>query len=228
MPGLLILFLALGAIGLCLALPGGRTAAARAGHILLAIAGAAAVVGAVRLLMPQPGARFFAGCAAVALFAGLRVITHQRPVYSALYFVLLILAVAGLLVQMEAEFLAAALVIVYAGAILVTYIFVIMLAQQARPAPYDVKAREPLLGCLAGFVLVWLITSRLFDSPAPAASVPAPAEAAGTVAAVGTQLLTTYVIAIQLIGLLLLAAMVGAIAIARRRPSLSPPLEGED
>ena len=56
---------------------------------------------------------------------------HPRPVYSAVYFVLVVLATTGLCVLAAAEFLAAALVIVYGGAIMVTYIFVIMLAQQA-------------------------------------------------------------------------------------------------
>jgi NADH-quinone oxidoreductase subunit J len=224
MPGLLILFLVLGALGLFLTLPGGRRSAARAGLIVLAAAGATLIAAAMHLLAPQPGVGFFIGCTLVALFAAVRVITHERPVYSALYFVLLILAVAALLVQMQAEFLAAALVIVYAGAILVTYIFVIMLAQQGRPAPYDLQAREPLLGCVAGFVLLWLMAGQLFAEPAPTEQA---ATGAGTVEAIGTSLLTTYIVAIQIIGLLLLAAMVGAIAIARRRPAEAAS-EGED
>jgi len=227
MSGLLILFLVLGAIGLFLAMPGGRGRTARAGLILLAAAGATLIAAATRLLAPQPGLGVFLGGALVALFAAVRVITHKRPVYSALYFVLLVVAVAALLVQMQAEFLAAALVIVYAGAILVTYIFVIMLAQQARPAPYDLNARDPLLGCLAGFVLLWVMASQLLGGSAAAQLPAGGASSAGTVEAVGTSLLTTYIVAVQLIGLLLLAALVGAIAIARRRP-VEPAREGED
>jgi NADH-quinone oxidoreductase subunit J len=219
MPGLLILFLVLGAIGLFLAMPGGRSRTARAGLIVLAAAGATLIAATTRLLAPQPGIGVFVGGALVALFAAVRVITHKRPVYSALYFVLLIVAVAALLVQMQAEFLAVALVIIYAGAILVTYIFVIMLAQQARPAAYDTKAREPLLGCLAGFVLLWVLAGQLFGGSAATEAPAAGATAAGTVAAVGTELLTTYIVGIQIVGLLLLAALVGAIAIARRRPA---------
>jgi len=146
-----------------------------------------------------------------------RVITHRRPVYSALYFVLLILAVTGLLVLLEAKFLAAALVIVYAGAILVTYVFVIMLAQQATAAPYDARAREPFWGCLAGFLLLAIVGMQLLSGGA--AATPAGPAAVGTVAEVGTRLLTHYAVAVQVGGLLLLAAMVGAIAIARRKPA---------
>jgi NADH-quinone oxidoreductase subunit J len=73
--------------------------------------------------------------AAIALTAALRVITHTRPVYSALYFVLTVFATAGLFILLWAEFMAAALVLIYAGAILVTYVFVIMLAtSSAAPA----------------------------------------------------------------------------------------------
>jgi NADH-quinone oxidoreductase subunit J len=220
--------LALGAAGLFLALPGGRPRATRLGQLCLAAAGVALFELALRWLSPQAGARFFAGCALVALFAAVRVITHQRPVYSALYFVLLIIAVAALLVQTQAEFLAAALVIIYAGAILVTYIFVIMLAQQDRPATYDTRARAPLWGALAALLLLWTIAGGLFSGPRAAEPVARAAPMAGTLAAVGTPLLTTYLLAIQLIGLLLLAALVGAIAIARRRPARDSALERDD
>ena len=218
MPGLLILFLVLGAIGLFLVLPGGRTRTMRAGLILLVAAAATLIVAATRLLAPYAGAGVFALCALIALLAAVRVITHKRPVYSAIYFVLLVVAVAALLVQMQAEFLAVALVIVYAGAIVVTYVFVIMLAQQSRPATYDIRARDPLLGCLAGFILICVIAGQLFGET-PIAGPTLGHSAGGTVETIGTSMLTTYIIAIQIIGLLLLAALVGAVAIARRRPA---------
>lgn len=218
MPSVLILLLVLGAVGLFLAMPGGRAAMGRAGMVLLAGAGAMVVALALRLAAGHAAHGWFIGSALVALFGAVRVITHPRPVYSALYFVLLVIAVASLLVRMEAEFLAAALIIIYAGAILVTYLFVIMLAQQSRSAGYDTTSREPLWGCLAGFVLLAVIGGVLFEQPAAGAAAASLVEGAGTVETVGTALLTDYIIAIQLAGLLLLAALVGAIAIARRRP----------
>lgn len=224
MPNLLIAVLILGACGLFLALPGGRANRARFGLLGLAAAGGLLVAWLVRWLAPAENAAFAAGGGLVALLAAVRVITHQKPVYSALYFVLLIVAVAALLLQMEAEFLAAALVIVYAGAILVTYIFVIMLAQQSRAAPYDLRSREPFWGCLAGFVLLAVVGGKLFGA---SAGEPVPARAPGTIEAVGTPLLTHYVVAIQIVGVVLLAAMVGAIAIARRRATVSDASEGE-
>ena len=77
---------------------------------------------------------------AIAIFGAVRVVTHPRPVYSALYFVLTVFATAGLFILLWAEFMAAALVLIYAGAILVTYVFVIMLAAEAsapaHPPPH--------------------------------------------------------------------------------------------
>jgi NADH-quinone oxidoreductase subunit J len=123
---LLTVVVALGGAGLYLAMPGGRLNAGRAGLVLL-LGAAAALLGLVFPLAPggaQTG--WFAALSLIGLWGGTRVITHRRPVYSALYFVLVVVAVTGLLVISNAEFLAAALLIIYAGAILVTYVFVIM------------------------------------------------------------------------------------------------------
>jgi len=221
----LIVLLVLGAVGLFLALPRGRSRLWLGGSVLLAAAGGALVAIAIHL---AAGAElgWFIGCSLVVLFAALRVITHTKPVYSALYFVLLVVAVTGLLLLMQAEFLAVALIIVYAGAILVTYVFVIMLAQQQQTAPYDARAREPFLGCLAGFALLATVALRLFPTGLDELPADGPADASGTVIAVGTLLWTDYIVGIQLAGLLLLAAMVGAIAIARRK--VAAPAENEE
>lgn len=114
----------------------------------------------------------------LSLGAALRVITHPRPVYAALYFILTVLSTAGMFVILGAEFLAFALIIVYAGAILITYLFVIMLASQAPTggdtevlADYDAVSREPVVATLAGFVLLGVLTTMMFrglpNMPAP-------------------------------------------------------------
>jgi NADH-quinone oxidoreductase subunit J len=108
---------------------------------------------------------------AVAIIGALRVITHPRPVYSALYFVLTVMATAGLFVLLWAEFMAAALVLIYAGAILITYVFVIMLAQQAagddKPVAslsnYDQVSREPIAAAAIGFALMGVFLFVIFD-----------------------------------------------------------------
>jgi len=125
-------------------------------------------------------------------------------VYSALYFVLTVFATAGLFVLLWAEFMAAALVLIYAGAILVTYVFVIMLAAEAAPASTtgtgagdgdgdgdapggtgalstlsetDAISREPLAACAVGFALLGVLLFVIFDKAQAVTRDPAPAAA---------------------------------------------------
>lgn len=160
-PFLLYTGCVLGALGVALALPrrglspqalGGLIAAAGAGLILLAI------MPTVRAAFPSA---FFYVFGFLAVASSLRVISHPRPVYAALYFILTILASAGLYLLLSAEFMTFALVIVYAGAILITYLFVIMLATEAPQADeidalaaYDRYSREPVWATIFGFLLL--------------------------------------------------------------------------
>ncbi len=105
----------------------------------------------------------------IAIGAAVRMITHHRPVYAALYFVLVVLSSAGLFLLLEAEFMAFALIIVYAGAILITYLFVLMLAQQAQSdddpesqPEYDRVPREPAAAVVVGFVMLALLGDMIF------------------------------------------------------------------
>jgi NADH-quinone oxidoreductase subunit J len=170
---ILYLLIALGAVGVCLALPRRGVSPQLLGGILAAVAG-----GLVVLILSLRASRaagpdalpnvFFYIFAAVALGAALRVITHPRPVYAALYFILTVLASAGLFLLLSAEFMAFALVIIYAGAIIITYLFVIMLATQAPEpgrehlqAEYDTVSREPVAATTAGFVVLAVLTAML-------------------------------------------------------------------
>lgn len=186
--------------------------------------------------------------ATVALIATVRVITHPRPVYSALYFVLVVLTVAALCLMAQAEFLAVAIVIIYAGAILVTYVFVIMLATQGAAPTADARSREPFLSIAAGFVTMAALTAHVAPwlanrsplprtnvvpvafSPPPSVGEPAAegdeegAEGAtgipmvrGHSATMGTAVMSRYIAALEISALLLLIAMVGAVAISRKR-----------
>lgn len=228
MPELLMLIVLCGGVGVFVALPRGRASLQRVPLIILAATAAGLITFLLRqryitFSSLQPVDGWFAALTVVALAGGVRVITHPRPVYSALYFIMVVIAVAGLLLLMQAEFLAMALVIIYAGAILVTYVFVIMLAQQSGEADYDRYSREPLLAVVVGFVLLGVIGAQLFNpdvvemSNEAAASIRDSSTAVGDIATVGTTLLTQYAVGVELVGVLLLAAMIGAIAIARRR-----------
>lgn len=168
-PAILYVLLALGAVGVCMALPrrgvspqpiGAIVAAASAGLVILFLSLKAA---------PHLPNLYFYIFSVISLGGALRVITHPRPVYAALYFILTVISSAGLFVILGAEFLAFALIIVYAGAILITYLFVIMLASQAPSgdqndvlAEYDAVSREPVAATAAGFVLLGVLTTMMF------------------------------------------------------------------
>ncbi|MFZ4572963.1 MAG: NADH-quinone oxidoreductase subunit J [Phycisphaerales bacterium] len=170
-PFLLYGLIALGGVGVCLSLPrkglspqviGAIIAGTAGGLLVLLLTQKAAVAGAI----PNIYFYIFSG---IALGGALRVITHQRPVYAALYFILSIIATSGLFLILSAEFMAFALIIVYAGAILITYLFVIMLATQAPDegeievlAEYDTAAREPIAATVVGFLLLALLTTMMF------------------------------------------------------------------
>ena len=133
------------------------------------------------------------------------------------------MSTSGMAVLAGAEFLAAALVIVYAGAILVTYVFVIMLAQQpgsadpvASSMKYDAMAREPGAAVLAGFVLVATIAGVIVGREWPG-GVASEVAAVGNTLAIGDVLLHRFAVSVELAGVLLMVAMIGTIAIARKR-----------
>lgn len=218
---------ALGALGVYCALPKDGKSAHRGvvGTLF------AAAIGAMLLLLGQilgeEAQRVYLYVLSImALGGAVRVVTHPRPVFSALFFILVVLSTAALLVQVGAEFLGAALVIVYAGAILVTYVFVIMLAQQSSPQTggmfaqamhYDRDAREPMAAVLAGFVLVGTIAGVIVGYDWKPFGEVAQAAGKGNTLAIGRVLLTDYAVSVELAGLLLTVAMVGAIALARKR-----------
>ena len=159
----------LGALGVLLALPKRGVSPQIIGALVAALAFGVLLVGmgvkAGRLGLPNFNFYLFA---AIALGSALRVISHPRPVYAALYFILTILASAGLYVLLSAEFMAFALIIVYAGAILITYLFVIMLATETPTADqvealseYDRYSREPAVATVLGFMLVAALTTLM-------------------------------------------------------------------
>lgn len=227
---LLYLIFALGGAGVYLLLPKGNVSQTRAGLVVGLLAAMGLVtVWATRIVASDNNTGYFYLFSLIAMLSAVRVITHPKPVYSALYFVLVVIAVAALLVLLQAEFLAVALIIVYAGAILVTYLFVIMLAQQGGSPVYDRRSREPFMAVLAGFVLMAAVAGRAVDSnestetgPALAGdsvkvSLPVPAKPTGNTSAIGRMVMTRYVVTLEAAGLLLLVSMVGAIALSRKK-----------
>jgi NADH-quinone oxidoreductase subunit J len=173
----------LGALGVCLALPRRGISPQVLGALIASLAGGLLLLG---LGTANPAALpniYFYIFSLVALGAALRVITHPRPVYAALYFVLTVIATAGLFLILSAEFMAFAMIIVYAGAILITYLFVIMLATQSPQegevevlTEYDTAAREPVAATVVGFLLLAIMTTLAFRG-LPELKTPAPLQA---------------------------------------------------
>jgi NADH-quinone oxidoreductase subunit J len=196
------------------------------------------VLGGFRLQVasgPPLEAVLFSLCALVAMLGAILMITNRNPVYSALWFALVTLSVCGMFLLQSAPFLAAATVIVYAGAIVVTFVFVIMLAQQSGATIYDQRARQPFVATLATFFFVAILLGTLSQvsrnnadesgdrTVAGSASTANPFSRAeegasiNTLRSLGRSLFGDYLFAVELAGTLLLVATIGAIAIAPRR-----------
>ena len=135
-----------------------------------ALAGIAIVLGGLWWIRPEAvlieNALFYA-FSAFAILGALMMISQTNPVHSALSFALVVLSTCGLFLILAAPFLMAATIVVYAGAIVVTFLFVIMLAQQEGLSNADHRSREPFFASLAGFVLLGTLLAvidRGFDT----------------------------------------------------------------
>ncbi len=161
-----------------------------------------------------------------AILCGTLMITSRNPVHGALWFALATLSVCGLFLLLDAPFLAAATVVVYAGAIIVTFLFVIMLAQQGGSATYDSKSHHPFLATATSFLLLGALLTALRQPLPKPTQGPVPVNSLsrleddqqlGTMHGLGKTLFGDYLFAVELAGTLLLIASIGAIAIAPRR-----------
>jgi NADH:ubiquinone oxidoreductase subunit 6 (subunit J) len=150
-----------GALAVYLLLPRPRSHPALWG----AVAGLAALVLGGLLLVTRfvvwQETLLFYSFSGIAVVAGALLVTQRNPARAALAFALVVLSTSGLFLLLAAPFLMAASIIIYAGAIIVTFLFVIMLAQQEGLNNADARSREPLLAVLTGFVLLWALLGVL-------------------------------------------------------------------
>ncbi len=164
--------------------------------------------------------------AAVALGGGFGVVLSKNPIGSLLFMIATLGAIAGIFVLFEAHFLAAIQIMVYAGAIMVLFLFVIMLLNLGHEYRKDFRLGVGMITAFAVAGLFAGLLARQFagaDEHPLMARFPGPegmdallAEQ-GAVGAIAHPLFTDYVVAFELTGILLLVALVGAIAIAKRR-----------
>jgi NADH-quinone oxidoreductase subunit J len=161
-------------------------------------------------------AAFYYLAAASIASAGLA-ITRSNPIHSMLWVLALFLHIAGIFVLVGAQFLAAVQVIVYAGAILVFYLFFLMLLDlPSETAGRRFGAHWPLAAAAgAAFTLLlvrWHEPGLATPTPAPAGAPPV-----AHVAAVGMALFTDFALPFEVVSLVLLVAIVGAVVVARRK-----------
>jgi NADH-quinone oxidoreductase subunit J len=164
----------------------------------------------------------FLVAAVVILTGALGVILSRNPVHSALMLVMTLFGVAVLFVAQDAHFLAAVQVIVYAGAIVVLFLFVIMLlgvdtAENLQTEP--IAGQRPAAGvvAVASLGLLALLALRAAQVSTGAESVTGPLDADDpNVVLLGRALFTDYVFAFEATGALLVVAVVGAVVLARR------------
>jgi len=179
-----------------------------------------------------PDVLVFAASAAVILVGAVGVVISRNPVHAALSLVMTLFGVAVLFIEQEADFLAAVQIIVYAGAIVVLFLFVIMFLGVDRAE--DVRV-EPLVGqrplafafsaiTLGGVLAMaatahWVTGAKQVVGPITG-RVAGPGSPAGEPAQLGKQLFTTYLFAFEATAALLVIAVVGAVVLARSPPTV--------
>jgi NADH-quinone oxidoreductase subunit J len=157
--------------------------------------------------------------AAVMVFAALRVITARNPVHSALFLVLAFVTAAGLWMLLEAEFLAIALVLVYVGAVMVLFLFVVMMLDinldRLREGYWDYLVPGLIVAGVMVAEMALVLGGRYFDLEGMPQPVAHPAGYSNT-RELGRLIYTDYVYPFEIAAVILLVAIVAAIALTLR------------
>jgi len=158
--------------------------------------------------------------AVIAVASALNILLQRNPLYSALSLIGTLLALSALYLSVRAQFIAAVQIVVYAGAIMVLFIFVIMLLNVSKDQPQIEKQKGlrylaiPFAGLLISemFYVLWSIPRRTL----PPIATENAERAVGTTWSIGTALFTDYLLPFEVTSVLILMALVGAMVLARR------------
>jgi NADH-quinone oxidoreductase subunit J len=155
---------------------------------------------------------------AMALISGVLVVFQVHPLRSALWLIVNFFAVAGIYLLAHAEFIAAIQVIVYAGAIMVLFLFVIMLLNLRQP---EATPKMPFYGQKLGGVILAVFTALILMYGFTQAKLPAAKEMAapglGNTESIAVSLFTDYLLPFEVTSVLLLVAIVGAVVLAKSK-----------
>jgi NADH-quinone oxidoreductase subunit J len=155
----------------------------------------------------------------IAIVSAIAFVTRRSPVAAALWLVNTLFCLAALYVMMGAEFIGAIQVLVYAGAIMVVFLFVVMLLNlgQASEVAEAVAGKTKFFAAAAGLVLLAELFVLWKDEGVPAPVPPAEPLESGVINQVAAPLFREYLLAFEVTSVLLLAAIVGAVVLAKRR-----------
>ena len=151
----------------------------------------------------------------IAIVSALLFVTRKNPVPAALWLVNVMFALSGLYVMLDAPFVGAIQVLVYAGAIMVVFVFVVMLLNLGRSGVTDLRAIGARAG--AGVVALALLANFLVLRRGAPRPLEMSADATNVVTPVAASLFTNYLVAFELTSVVLLVAVVGAVLLSKKR-----------
>jgi NADH-quinone oxidoreductase subunit J len=161
----------------------------------------------------------FLGAAFTAILASLLVVTRKNPIHSALFLVLTFLSVAVLYLLLYSQFIAIIQVVVYAGAIVMLIVFVIMLLDLNQELRSGLRLfySKVIGGVLMVLFLFGIVYAVVAKPPTGMMGSYTPDKASANVKVVGEMLLTRYLFPFEIVSVLLVAAVVGAVILSKKR-----------
>ncbi|MBS1736840.1 MAG: NADH-quinone oxidoreductase subunit J [Bacteroidetes bacterium] len=154
---------------------------------------------------------------ALALVAAIGVISSKNPIYSVLWLIVVFFAISGHYVLMNAQFLAIVNIIVYAGAIMVLFLFVVMLMNLNADAEPIKNVYMKMAGVISGLTLMIVFVAALSASEQHSTII-RPGTSVGLIENLGRALFNKYVVPFEISSVLFLSAMVGAVVIGKKDP----------
>ena len=152
----------------------------------------------------------------VAIFSALMVISSKNPVHSVLWLILTFFSISGHYILLNAQFLAIVNIIVYAGAIMVLFLFVIMLMNLNKETEPQKNRWLKMAGAVAGGCLLLVLVAALKDTDIKQQQALVNEGSIGLIKNLGKELFTTYVVPFEISSILFLSAMVGAVVIGKK------------